>query len=271
MNSDLEKLISLQAADLEIERLNEEIASLPKRVAVIEAKLAEERAAVERAKTAIKANDATRRKLEGDIQAQQQKVSKYRDQSLEVKTNEQYKALLHEIQFAEREIRAAEDKILEAMVDSETHEKELKAVEAELKPATAEIETEKTEARRRTEEDQRELAAWQEKRQGLRSAISAEPLAHYDRVRRVRKSVIAEAREQKCSACNVMLRPQTYDEIRSNQKIIVCDSCSRILFYDPAHEPQEQAPAKSRKKKSTQATDEVEPGVTEAPEVPARS
>jgi hypothetical protein len=145
---------------------------------------------VESAKAAIKANDATRRKLEGEIQAQQQKISKYRDQSLEVKTNDQYKALLHEIQFAEREIRAAEDKILEGMVDSEAHEKELKTVEAELKQATVEIETEKAEARRRTEEDQRELATWQEKRQGLRSAISSEPLAHYDRVRRVRKSVI---------------------------------------------------------------------------------
>jgi predicted nucleic acid-binding Zn-ribbon protein len=272
MNSDLEKLISLQAADLEITRLNEEIASLPKRVAVIEAKLAEERASVERAKAAIKTNDATRRKLEGEIQAQQQKISKYRDQSLEVKTNDQYKALLHEIQFAEREIRAAEDKILEAMVDTEAREKELKAVEAELKQATVEIETEKAEARRRTEEDQKQLAAWQEKRQGLRSGISADPLAHYDRIIR-RKTVIAEAREQKCSACNVRIRPQTYDEIRSNEKIIVCDSCSRILFYDPAHEPQVEtpAPAKSRKKKSAQSADEVEPSVTEAPEVPVRS
>lgn len=271
MNSDLEKLISLQAADLEIERLNQEIVSLPKRVAVIEAKLAEERAAVERAKAAIKANDATRRKLEGDIQAQQQKISKYRDQSLEVKNNEQYRALLSEIQFAEREIRAAEDKILEAMVDTEAREKELKAVEAELKQATAEIETEKAEARRRTEEDQKQLATWQEKRQGLRSGISAEPLAHYDRIIRARKTVIAEARQQKCSTCNVKIRPQTYDEIRSNEKIIVCDSCSRILFYDPAHEPPVEAPAKPRKKKAVQSAEEVDPGVIEAPEVPAQS
>lgn len=157
------------------------------------------------------------------------------------------------------------------MVDSEAREKELKAVEAELKQATAEIEVEKAEARRRTEEDQAQLATWQEKRNGLRSGISAEPLSHYDRVVRVRKNVIAEAREQKCSACNVMVRPQTYDEIRSNEKIIVCDSCSRILFYDPAHEPQVEAPAKARKKKAAQSADEVEPGVTEAPEVPARS
>lgn len=270
MNPDLEKLISLQAADHEVSRLNEEIAELPKRVAAIEAKLAEERAAVEKAKSAIKNNDATRRKLEVDIQAIQQKISKYREQSLDVKTNDQYRALLHEIEFAEREIRAAEDKILEAMVDTEAREKDQKTAEAELKRETAEIEKEKTAARERTEQDERELATWNQQRQQLRSGISPDVLEHYDRVIRARKSAIAEAREQKCSACNVMVRPQTYDEIRSNEKIIVCDSCSRVLFYDPSHEAPPPASAKPRKKKMALAeADEAE--VAEVPEVPAQS
>ena len=63
-----------------------------------------------------------RRKLETEIQDHRQKISKYREQSLAVKTNEQYKALLHEIEFTEQQIRASEDKILEGMVDSETRE-----------------------------------------------------------------------------------------------------------------------------------------------------
>ncbi len=78
----------------------------------------------------------------------QQKISKYRDQSLEVKTNEQYKALMHEIQFAEQDIRTNEDKILELMVNAEAREKHVKAAEAELKAETAEIEKEKVQARR---------------------------------------------------------------------------------------------------------------------------
>jgi predicted nucleic acid-binding Zn-ribbon protein len=157
------------------------------------------------------------------------------------------------------------------MVDTEAKEKEQKAVEAELKQATAEIEKEKAEARRRTEEDEKELATWQSQRQGLRSGISPQVLDHYDRVIKVRKTAIAEARDQNCSACNVRLRPQTYDEIRSNEKIIVCDSCNRILFFDPAHQPQEQVPPKPRKKKAAHSADEVETGVTESSEVPARS
>jgi len=119
MNSDLQNLLLLQQADREIARLRQEIASLPRKVAVIEEKLAGSHAQLEKAKAAIKAGDSAKRKHEADIQALQQKISKYRDQSLEVKTNEQYKALLHEISFAEQGIREAEDKILETMVRAE--------------------------------------------------------------------------------------------------------------------------------------------------------
>ena len=245
MNPDLEKLIALQEADREIERLNQEIALLPRRVAAIESKLADTRARIEKAKAAIAAAQKDRKKLDTEIQDHQQKISKYRDQSLAVKTNEQYKALLQEITFAEQAIRACEDKILDGMLAVETQEKNQKAAEAELKQETAEIEQEKTEARTRTEEDQKQLADWAARRNLLRSEISADVVPYYDRVVTLRKSGIAEVREDsKCGACNVMLRPQTYNEVRANDRVIACDSCGRILYYVPPPEP-EPAPGRA--------------------------
>lgn len=246
MHPDLEKLIALQQADGEVARLRDEIATLPRKVAAIEAKLAGTRAQIEKAQQGMGANQMARRKLETEIEDHRGHVSKYRDQSLAVKTNEQYKALLHEIEFAEQHIRACEDKILEGMVDSEAREAALKAAEAELQAETAEIEKEKAEARARTAEDERLLAEQNARRQELRSAISSDVLDHYDRVLHQRKTAVAEARAQKCMACNVLLRPQTYNEVRSNQQIVACDSCSRILFYDPAQEPAPETPARRR-------------------------
>jgi len=237
MNPDLEKLIALQQVEREIARLTAEVAALPKRVAAIEAQLADTNARLDRTRGAITANLADRKKQEQKIQDEQQKISKYRDQSLGVKTNEQYKALLQEIQFAENEIRACEDRILEGMVGNEDLEKKLKAAEAELKAETAEIEKEKAEARAVTARDEAELADWNAKRDALRSTITPPHLAYYDRVAAVRKNALAEARDHKCSACQVMLRPQTYNEVRTNTEIMACDSCQRILYYDPTHEP----------------------------------
>lgn len=239
MNPDLERLIALQAAEGEIDRLQEEIAALPRRVAAIESKLAETRSRIEKAKAVISSIQAERRKLEGEIQVQQQKISKYRGQQFEVKTNEQYRALLQEIEFAEREIRSREDRILEGMIHVETQEQGLKSAEAELRTETAEIEKEKSETRARTADDEKQLAEWNARRDSLRAAISAEPLRYYERVAQLRKTGVAEARAQKCMACHVLLRPQTYNDVRTNEMIIACDSCDRILYYDPAHEPVE--------------------------------
>src|SRR5256714_5440498 len=152
MLPEIENLLKLQDADKEIRRLHEEVAELPKRVAAIEQKLAGTKAQLEKAQTAIKADEASRRKYESSITELRGKISKYRDQSLDVKTNEQYKALLHEIQFAEKEITSNEDKILELMVNADTRDKEVKAAQVELKEEMAEIDKEKEQARQRTAE-----------------------------------------------------------------------------------------------------------------------
>ena len=232
MLPDVLNLIELQKADREIQRLKDEVAALPKRVAVIEEKLAGTKASLEKAKASVKADEAAKRKYETAIQDLQGKISKFRDQSLAVKTNEQYKALLGEIQFAEQEIRTNEDKILEVMLNSETREKEVKAAELELKAEAAEIEKEKAEARQVTAHDEKQLAEWNAKRDQARGGVDESLLRQYDRVAKYRGTGIAEVKDQKCMGCQVMLRPQVYNEVRGGTTMITCDSCQRILFYD---------------------------------------
>src|SRR5271166_3798535 len=108
MTSDLQSLIELQQIDSQIAALRAEVAALPKHVAEIEKKLSGSKAKVEAAVSAAKADEVARKRHESDIQDQQQKISKYRDQSLNVKTNDEYRALMHEIQFAEGNIAKLE-------------------------------------------------------------------------------------------------------------------------------------------------------------------
>jgi uncharacterized protein len=236
MLPELQNLLELQKADREILRLNEEVAALPRRVAAIEEQLAGTKAILEKAKIAVKADDADRRKYESTIKDLQQKISKYRDQMLDVKTNDQYRALQHEIDFSNQEIRTIEDKILELMLNADARDKQVKAAEADLKSETAEIEKEKEEARQRTAQDEKELAEWMAKRDQYRTGIPADLLQHYDRVAKFRKTGLSEVRDHKCMACQVMLRPQTYNEVRSGERVIICDSCQRVLYFDPASE-----------------------------------
>ena len=247
MNSDLEKLIDLQQVDARIAALRTEVAALPKHVHEIEAKLAGSKSKVEAAQAAMKADEAAKRKHEGDIQDQQQKISKYRDQSLNVKTNHEYKALMDEIKFAEDKIAASEDKILEIMVAADARKESLKQAEAALKTDTAENEKEKESARLRTAEDEKELAELGERRKQLRSGVSEDSLRHYDRVLKLRGSALSAVHEdQMCSACRILLRPQVFQEVMANEQFIACDYCSRILYYvPPPPKPEEATEGKS--------------------------
>ena len=257
MNPDLQNLIELEKVDREIARLSDEVLALPKRIAEIEHKLSDAKGQVEQAKNGIRMQDSKRRQYESEIQSIQSKISKFRDQSLDVKTNEQYKALMHEIQFAEQEMRKNEDKILEIMEGNELLERQVKATESELKTQSAVVEKEKSEARILTEQDDKKLAELKTERARLREGIGEGALATYDRVVRARKTGLAEARSQLCGACHVMLRPQTWNELKGGEKLITCDSCGRILYYDPAHEPPPPAETPKKKTKKKAETEEV--------------
>lgn len=261
MNSDLEKLIDLQQVDARIAVLRAEVAALPKHVQEIEAKLAGSKAKVEAAQAAMKADETSKRKHEGDIQDQQQKVSKYRDQSLNVKTNHEYKALMDEIKFAEEKIAASEDKILEIMVAADARKEGLKQAEAVLKADTAENEKEKESARLRTAEDEEQLAELGKQRSQLRGGVSEDVLNHYDRVLKRRGSALSAVHEDEmCSACRVMQRPQVFQEVMTNEQFITCDYCSRILYYvPPPPKPEEATEGKSEAATTEQAASTESP------------
>ena len=238
MHSDLAKLMDLQQVEGEIARLTAEVASLPKRFQIIEAKLNSAKDRVDKAKAAIKADEMAKRKYESEISGQHEKIRKFREQSSSVKTNDQYKALMNEISFAEQEIRSLEDKILDCMEDAENKERQVKAAEADLKAENVEIEQEKSDARAITERDEKRLSELRQQQSGIRVEISEESLRQYDRIAKHRGTGIAEARDQRCLGCQIMLRPQVFAEVRKGERAVACDSCSRLLYYVPTDAPE---------------------------------
>jgi uncharacterized protein len=236
MNSDLEKLRELQQLDLAITALKNEVTAVPKRVQQIEAKLSSAKKRVEDAKNAVKTNELARRNHEHEIQAENNKIIKFREQSSSVKTNDQYKALLSEIDHAEKSIRTHEDKILDAMVELDVLNAEVKAAELALKAETAINEGERSQAQAEGQQKSQELAKRQAHRTELRAAIDEAVLTTYDRVAKGRGTGLAEARGQRCMGCQVMLRPQVWQDIVNGVGTDQCSSCSRIMYYDPANE-----------------------------------
>ncbi len=234
MLQDLALALRLQALDRRIATLDNEIATLPKHIAEIEKKLEAHTRRLEADRAALVANQRDRKKLEGDIQVHDQKISKLRDQTLQAKTNEQYKAFQNEIAYAQGEIRKAEDKILDLMEQSEPLDKNVKSAEVDLAKQRQHVEAQKKHARERTAVDQKALAEATAERKSIVEKMDPKFVAHYDRIRKKTKgTAIADATEGRCDACMIALRPQFLQDLRKGDEIMFCECCGRILTFNP--------------------------------------
>lgn len=234
MLPDLKLAIRLQDIDSRAAELTREIAALPKHISEIEKKLEAHNRKLEADRAAVTANQKDRKNFESEIQIQQQKISKLKDQMLEAKTNDQYRAFQHEIEFCEKEIRRSEDGILELMGASEPLERNVKAAEAALKQEKAQVDGEKQQARERTARDQHELDELQADRRKIASQMTPSVLASYERVRKSRRGIaVAEAIDGRCSQCHMSLRPQFFQDLKRGEQVMQCESCSRIVYYNP--------------------------------------
>src|SRR5205807_7659894 len=119
MHPDTHLVIQLQSLDQKITAHQKEVAALPRHIATIGKTLESHLRRLEADRAALSANQKERKKLEGEIQLHEQKISKLKDQMLGAKNNEQYRAFQHEIDYIAKEIRTAEDRILELMSESE--------------------------------------------------------------------------------------------------------------------------------------------------------
>src|SRR5437762_197789 len=119
MHPDLERLIALQRLDTTAESARRTLADEPERERAFEGRLETARQQVAAAKTRLTDNQNARRAVEKDVAVHQGRLSKFRDQAMEVKTNQEYHAVQKEISFAQAEIKMLEDKILERMLEAD--------------------------------------------------------------------------------------------------------------------------------------------------------
>jgi len=234
MTADIELVTRIQSLDQRIGALDHEVAALPKHIAQIEKALDSHLRRLEADRSALLANQKERRRLEDDIKGHEQKISKLKDQTLQAKTNEQYRAFQSEIDFAAREIRKCEDRILDLMGQSEPLDTNVKKAEAALKEEQKHVEAEKARVRDRTAVDQKQLEQFKSERLEIVSKLKPQIYTVYERLRKKKKgAAAAEVVEGRCGACQISLRPQFFQDLRNGGEMMCCEMCGCILYYNP--------------------------------------
>jgi uncharacterized protein len=238
VNKVLHSLLEVQRVDLRLNEVRTRLASFPKKIAEVDARVAAAKTALEHSKTSQVATIKDRKKYELDVEQWKERVRKYKDQTSQVKTNEAYKALQHEVEMAETEIANAEDRLLEQMVASEEYDRRVKASEKDLKEIEGVATRQRSQIQSEKAETEREMTQLQNERSRAASSIPEDLLDHYDRIAKKHNGIaLAEVGDEKCSACGMRVRPHVFQEMRraNSDEMFHCETCTRILYYlDPA-------------------------------------
>jgi hypothetical protein len=237
----IENLVKLQSIDLDRARLNQELRALPAEIAQARSRLAAAERQSADTSAALSREDTLRTRLEREIDGHRKKAAKFRTQLDSVTTPEQAAAIEHEIQFETAEAERLENEEYTSLERTEAQEAALAQSRAQVELLAAEVEGVRARAAARQRELSAELTALDAARDAVRSALDRDWLARFDRVAASRGTGIALAVNQQCTGCSMGVRPQVWNQLREGE-LLSCDSCNRLLYWDPAMAPAPKAP-----------------------------
>jgi len=243
MNANLEHLIILQAQDLELRRLRAELADAPIQVTAAQTARARAEVALAEANKSLLKEETLRRSQDLEVKDRHSKIARLRKQMETATSAAQITALEHEISFSEQTIAKLEDKELASLERTDNFELARGKATLTLEVTTATLAAARVRAADIATRNTAAIAGIETERAALRALIDEARLSVYDRISKAKGTGVSQAIDHKCSACQMMVRPQRWNDLTDRDPnseyantIFTCETCGRMLFYDPRHD-----------------------------------
>lgn len=231
MDIDFERLIRLQALDLEIREAQSLLDSIPSQTEAIDQRITAGSQTIAQAKDKLAANQKNRRELEAEVKDIKARISKHKSQQSQVKSNKEYGALLKEIEDDQRRIDELEETIIQEMLRADDIEAEIKAALDMQAKEKKVLESEKEVLCQKKAEADTRLQALHRDKEVLLPQISADLLALYQRIFHKKGGIaLSPIKDDFCALCHMRVRPQMLNELLEKDKLITCENCGRILY-----------------------------------------
>lgn len=227
----IEKLLIVQERDRRIMRCEREIAQIPEKRKEIENEINQTRQATQTAKDDFKARQAEIKKIELETESMRQKIAKLREQQFQIKSNEEFRALNHEIAALAEEINKTEDREIGFMEQAETARRREVNAQQDVAEKEKTIQARLLGLAERQASLEKEVQQLQAERQLITKDIAEEYLRAYNKIMENKKDQALVAVENSaCAGCHMHLPAHVVCDLKKETGLVACSFCGRILY-----------------------------------------
>lgn len=231
LKAQLDQLIALQEIDKQVYRLREEAQVLPEEIKKVEAAFEEKKAGVAAAEKKLLDVQKQRKEKELELATKDESAKKLQSQLYALKTNQEYQAMLRQIQDAKADSSVIEDAIIVLFDAADKAKQEVEQEKAKLAQEEKVFAEQKKKIDARMKEIAAEIAASEEKRKVITPNVDAKILAEYERILKNRAGLaIVSIDNEMCGGCRMRVTQQQINLVRLKESLITCDMCNRILY-----------------------------------------
>jgi len=260
LQRDIARLLEVQEKERELLKLEEEKAALPEALEGAKTAITRAEEEVHRLKGELKAVQAKKKEFELESSEKLEAVAKYQKQQFDIKTNVEYQALQKEIVNRQVENSRIEDRILEVMLEIEEHEGRIRSGEELVKAKGIELGAEEKKVAEEGAKVAARMAVVGAERDALMPAIDEAMIRKYQRIFKNKKdTAIVPLTDYVCGGCHMHLPPQIAHLVRKGDELVICENCSRILYWADGLVEKEPAVEVLAEKEPATASVEKEP------------
>jgi uncharacterized protein len=228
----IESLLILQDRDHHQADLEAQINHIPGEIASLEGKIVAEKNRLDSAKSRLRELEVNRKDLDNQVASAEQQILRYRNQQLQVKKNEEYQALTHEIETTQGKIGGLEEQGIEVLFAIDEEKKRVVEIEKDFQSIIDGLQKKITDLRERDRACRQELDGAKKAVEEARGKVDPRFLTGYDRQKKsVRPPIVAPVLEKTCQGCHLKISGEVETSLRDLTKVTTCDSCGRILYF----------------------------------------
>jgi predicted nucleic acid-binding Zn-ribbon protein len=234
LREQIEILASLQSVDREIKEKNSAKQALVEEIRKRQEELTLKRSEVTQLRSEWKERDKLRQEKEHLLQDEGRKAMEKRMRMNRIKNIRELQALQHEVDQIKQANTQIEEELIGILEDLEARTAVLRERDEELGGLEKAWGEQKAGLESQVAALDKEMAQTSAGRQTIAAQLNGDLIQRYEMIfsRRGGMAVVAVS-DGICQGCYMNIPPQLSNEIRKSERLHLCPSCHRILYYKP--------------------------------------